>query len=403
MSVTAFVVGYGASVISATLPYARVAMDLSEGAMFWIFGITRALSLAGILFAFTADRQGRRDAFLVAFALIPVGNLLAGLLPTPVTFTIAQGITRIGVVGVAALAVVILAEELTPAVRALGIGIYAIAGSVGAGLGLLLLPIADGGDNRWRILFGLTALGLLALPLLNRFLEESRAFLRPSPRVGYAAVMESNEGRYLWTLAGIAFLVALFSSPAFNFVLERLVNDLEWTSRSATMLLVVASGVGTVGLLVGGRLADISGRRQVAGLGIIIGLIGGVGVYFVDTPVLLGVTIFLGTLGATMLTPAFAAHRSELFPTRVRASAAGLITNAGIVGSILGFVIGALVVDSIGLSRTIAFLGIGLLAAVWLVFQLPETKGRVLVERGGEAHPADGTGDHARVDELNPR
>lgn len=403
LSVTALVVGYGASVISATLPYVRVAMDLSEGAMFWIFGITRALSLAGILFAFTADRQGRRDAFLVAFALIPVGNLLAGLLPSPVTFTIAQGITRIGVVGVAALAVVILAEELTPAVRALGIGIYAIAGSVGAGLGLLLLPIADGGDNRWRILFGLTALGLLALPLLNRFLEESRAFIRPSPRVGYAAVMESNEGRYLWTLAGIAFLVALFSSPAFNFVLERLVNDLEWTSRSATMLLVVASGVGTVGLLVGGRLADTSGRRQVAGLGIIIGLIGGVGVYFVDTPVLLGVTIFLGTLGATMLTPAFAAHRSELFPTRVRASAAGLITNAGIVGSILGFVIGALVVDSIGLSRTVAFLGIGLLLAVWLVFQLPETKGRVLVERGGEAHPADGAGEHARVDEFNPR
>lgn len=404
MSVAALVVGYGASVISATLPYARVAMDLSEGAMFWIFGITRALSLAGIAFAFAADRQGRRDVFLVALALIPVGNLLAGLLPNPITFTIAQAITRIGVVGVASLAIVILAEELTPGIRALGIGIYAIAGSIGAGIGLLLLPIADGGEERWRILFGLTALGLLALPLINRFLEESRAFLRPATRFGYRAIMESSEGRFLWTLGGIAFLVALFSSPTFNFVLERLVNDLEWTSRSATLLLVVASGVGTVGLLVGGRLADLVGRRQAAGIGIALGLIGGVGFYFVDSPTLLGLSIFLGTLGATMLTPAFAAQRSELFPTRVRASAAGLVTNAGIVGSIIGFVVGALVVDSIGLSRTIGFLGLGLLIAIWLVFQLPETRGRHLIERGGDGYASTGDRDElARVDQVNPR
>ncbi len=386
MSVAAFVVGYGASMISATLPYARVAMDLSEGSMFWIFGITRAASLAGILFAFSADRRGRRDAFLVAFALVPVGNLLAGLLPNPVFFTIAQSITRIGVVAVAALAVVILAEELTPGRRALGIGIYAVAGSIGAGLGLLVLPFAESGSDRWRILFGVTALGLLALPLFNKYLEESRAFFKPATKVGLAAITESDEGRYLWTLCGIAFLVALFSSPAFNFVLERLVNDLEWTARSATWLLIIASGVGTIGLLVGGRLADVVGRRQTAAIGIALGLVGGVGFYFVDSWFTLAVTVFLGTLGATMLTPAFAAQRSELFPTRVRASAGGFITNAGIVGSIVGFIIGAVVVDTIGLSRTVAVLGVGLLAAVWLVLQLPETKGRVLVERGGDTY-----------------
>jgi MFS family permease len=100
-----------------------------------------------------------------------------------------------------------------------------------------------------------------------------------------------------------------------------------------------------------------------------------------------------------MLTPAFAAQRSELFPTRVRASAGGFITNAGIVGSILGFLIGALVVDTIGLSRTVAFLGLGLLAAVWLVFQLPETKGRVLVE--SYATPAE-VEEPAWVEEARP-
>jgi MFS family permease len=231
--------------------------------------------------------------------------------------------------------------------------------------------------------------------LLNRFLEETRAFTRPSSAPGYNAIMHTGEGRYLWTLGGIAFLVAVFSSPAFNFVLERLVNDLEWTATSATWLLVIASGIGTIGLLIGGRLADVVGRRQAAALGILVGLAGGVGFYFVDSTLLLGVTVFLGTLGATMLTPAFAAQRSELFPTRVRASAGGFITNAGIVGSILG----ALVVDTIGLSRTVAFLGLGLLAAVWLVFQLPETKGRVLVEN--YATPAE-VEEPAWVEEARP-
>ncbi len=379
MSMVAFVSGYGASMISATLPYARISLDLSEGGMFWIFGVTRALSLFGVLFLLTADRGGRRDPLLVAFALIPVGNLLTGLLPSPVTFAVAQSVTRIGVVAVAALGVVILAEELTAQRRAFGIGISALAGSMGAGLGLLILPLADRGPDVWRILFGLTTFGLLILPLLNRFLIETRAYVRPTSHVGYSEIVESGSGRYFWTLAGMAFFIAAFSSPAFSFVLERLINDLEWTSRSATWLVIVLSGFGTVGLLVGGRLADVYGRRVTSVTAMALGVAGGMGFYFVSAPLLLGAAIFLGTLGATMLTPAFAAHRSELFPTRIRATAAGMVTNAAIVGSIVGFVIGAFVVDSIGLSRTIAILGLGLLVAAWLVLQLPETRGRDLV------------------------
>lgn len=379
MSLVAFVAGYGASTISHTLPFARTALDVSEGGMFWIFGITRALSLVGVMFAITADRMGRRDPLLVAFALIPVGNLLTGLIANPIVFTVAQSLTRIGVVAVAALAVVFLAEELTPGRRAFGIGIYALAGSMGAGFGLIILPFAETGDDRWKILFGLTALGLLVLPVLNKFLTESRAFTRPSTRASYSEIVSSGNGRHFWILAGVAFCIAAFASPTFDFVLERMINDLGWTSGSTTLLLVLASGVGTIGLLVGGRMADDMGRRLTAVIAIGIGLIGGVGFYFVTNGPLLALTVFLGTFGATMLTPAFAAQRSELFPTSIRATAAGFITNAGIVGSIAGFAIGALVVDSIGLPRTVAVLGLGLIVAIWLVLQLPETKGKDLL------------------------
>ncbi len=379
MSLVAFVSGYGASAISHTLPFARTGLDLSEGGMFWVFGITRAASLAGLLFAISADRGGRRDPLLFAFALIPTGNLLTGLVPHPVVFAITQSVTRIGVVAVAALAVVILSEELTPGRRAFGIGIYALAGAMGAGLGLLILPLAERGDDVWRILFGFTALGLLVLPVLNRFLNESRAYSRQSNAGDFSAVLASGAGRYFFFLAGIAFFIAAFASPAFDFVLERLINDLEWSTSSATWLLVVFSGIGTVGLLVGGRAADRIGRRVTTVVAIVIGVVGGVAFYFVSTGPLIAAAVFLGTLGATMLTPAVAAHRAELFPTRIRATAAGLITNVAIVGSMTGFIIGALVVDSIGLPRTISLLGLGLFASILMVLQLPETKGKDLV------------------------
>lgn len=379
MSLVGIVVGYGAAMISSTIPFVRSALDVSEGGMFGILAVTRALSLFGVVFAFTADREGRREPFLAAFSLIPIGNLLTGLFPNTVLFTLAQSITRIGVVAVAALSIVYLAEELTPGRRAFGIGVYGVSGAVGGGLALIILPFADTGDERWRLLFGFTALGLLVLPMLNRFLAESRAFERTTSRVGYQAVMSSESAGFFWVLASAAFLIAAFSGPAFDFVLERLITGLEWETRDAALLLIVFSGLGTIGLLIGGRAADVVGRRVTMAVAIVIGLIGGVGFYYSSTGPLLAASVFLGTLGATMLTPAFAAVRTELFPTRLRASASGLITNTAIVGALVGFGVGRLVVDRIGLSQTILLLSVGLLVALWLVLQLPETRGKDLI------------------------
>ncbi len=102
--------------------------------------------------------------------------------------------------------------------------------------------------------------------------------------------------------------------PAFDFVLERLINDLSWESGAARFLLIVFSGVGAVGLLVGGRMADRIGRKPTTITALAIGLVGGVGFYMLDSGWFLAASIFLATLGATMLTPSFGAQRAELFP-----------------------------------------------------------------------------------------
>ncbi len=379
MLFVALVAGYGGSQLSHTLPFARHALDLSEGTMNWVFAATRVASFLGLAFMVIADRRGRRMPFLIAFVLLPVGNLLTSIAPDPVTFTLAQSLTRVAVIAVAGLAIVILAEELTPRIRALGLGLYALAGAAGSGLGLTLLPIADASDSSFRILFAITGIGLLAVPLLVRFLGESRAFVSYERKVTFRTALKAGLSRHFWPMAAISFLIAMFSSPATSFVMERLVDNLAWETAPARFLLMVFSGLGTVGVLIGGRLADQIGRKRTTIISLMVGLVGGVGFYTQDSGWVLAPAIFLATMGLGMLTPSLGAHRSELFPTRVRATAAGWITNVAIGGSIAGFTIGGLVVDRIGLSTTITALGGGLLIAALLVTRLPETRGMDLV------------------------
>jgi MFS family permease len=196
--------------------------------------------------------------------------------------------------------------------------------------------------------------------------------------------------RFFWPLATVAFFVAAFASPAFDFVLERLINDLEWDAGASRFLLIVFSGIGVgAGVLSGGRLADTIGRRPTSSLAIILGLIGGVAFYTFDSGWMLAPSILIASLGTAMFGPAFAAHRSELFPTRVRATAAAWVSNVAILGSIVGFAVGGLFADSFGLSATVAMLGLGLLVAIVVVLALPETRGIDLI--GATAGPTAAT------------
>lgn len=378
MAVAGFIVAFAGSLITHALPFIRRSLLITEGQMSFVFAFTRFVALAAILFSLWGDRRGRRTPFLAAFLIIPFANLATAMLPGPIFFTITQAVTRIGVMAVTGLAIVLLAEELEPRIRGYGIAVYALAAALGNGTSLLLLPIADRSDEAWRFLFGLSALGIFAFPMLARFLRESRAFRVPEYHVPLSAVIKEGHGQYVWTLGAIAFFVSAFASPALDFGLERLIDDLGWTTGSARLLVMVASGIGVTGLLAGGRLADSVGRRPTEIFAIIVGLAGGLAFYFLESGPALAVGLFLGTFGASALSPALAAHRTELFPTRMRATASAWVANSGIVGSIAGFLVGAALIDAIGLSATVGLLGIGLVVAVGLIFPLPETKGRDL-------------------------
>ncbi len=391
MAVAGVAAAYGGSLLTHTFPFARKSMGLTEGEMSWVVAVIRTASLGALAFSTFGDRRGRRLPFLVAFSLLPLANVATALFPGVTTFVAFQSVTRIGAVGVSALAVVILAEELNPKLRGYGLGIFALAGALGGGLSLLILPLADISDDSWRILFGLSGLMLLGVPLLRTFLGESRAFVPAPRRPPLAAVLRRGHARYLVPLAAMAFCISLFSAPGVKFALERLVDDLRWDTDQARLLLMVFSGLGTLGVLVGGRLSDLAGRRPTEVLALVAGLAGGVSFYVFDSGWVLGPALFLSAFGAAALSPALAAHRAELFPTGLRATAIAWINNAAILGGIAAFIVGGLVIDTIGLSTFMVLLSGSVIVAAFLVIPLPETAGRDLVTRRATPSAANAT------------
>jgi MFS family permease len=383
LGAVAFSQGWTSNVFTHTLAYTRVTFGLTDQGIADVEAVVRATALIALLLSWWADHRGRRGPLLIAFLILPAANLATAFAPSLPVFAALQGVARIGTIALGALGLLVIAEEVNPAVRGYASAVFALGLSMGAGFGLLLTPAAQAGDETWRLLFGASALPLLLFPLLALRLRESRAF-RPGTRAPLVAALRGGLARHFWPMAGLSFAVTAFTGPGAGFLNPRLVNDLDWGQGKATLLLVLASTPAVLlGLLAGGRASDLVGRRPTELVAIAVGVAGGVTAYFSEEAWAIGLGVFLSILGSSAFAPAFTAQRAELFPTEVRATAGAWLINAAILGGLGGFVAGRFAIGAWGVPVTIAGLGGVLLAASSLLILLPETKGADLL--GGEA------------------
>ena len=169
--------GFGQSQASASLPFTRDGLGLSEGEMSLLLGIARLAAFAALPLGWLGDHRGRRKPFLWAMTLIVVGGSLTGLVTEAWQFGLFHSVLRTGTAAVSGLAVVILAENASLRIRAYAISFYGAAVSLGSGLALMVIPLADGGGQAWRIPHLLTAIGFLLLPFLIRNVPESTVYI----------------------------------------------------------------------------------------------------------------------------------------------------------------------------------------------------------------------------------
>lgn len=379
MVATGFVQSFAGSLLVVTLAFSRPDLGLSQGQASWMLAIIRLGSFTAVAYAMWGDRFGRRRPLLAALLTLLAANLATALVPGVVGFTLTQGVARAASGAVAALAIVYLAEEISPHIRSFAMGIWGVAGSLAGGLAFLVAPAFELPPNRWRWLFGLSAIGLAVYPLLTKHLRESRAYVDSLERPPVREVLQGDRARRFWPLAGAALAVGAFSGPAVSFASDYLINDLDWSVLASSLTIISAGALGATGLLIGGRAADIWGRRPVVIIGMALGAAGGTAFYWQNSRLLI-LWIVVGSFGSSIFVPAFSAMRSELFPTRNRAVAGALLSAMSVTGAILGLAFGSLAIDRWGLPTAVTVLAGVAIVAIPLILMLPETKGAMLHE-----------------------
>ena len=370
--------GFAQSQAAATLPFTRAGLGLTEGQMSLLLGLARMAAFAALPLGWLGDHRGRRRPFLFSLTLVIFGGTVAGLAFEAWQFGVAQAILRTGTAAMGGLAIVLLAEQTSIHIRAYAISFYGAAVSFGGGLALMTLPLADGGGQSWRIPHLMISLGLLVMPFLIRNVPESHIFLEDHEERHWRDLATGEWAGRFWVVVIIAFLVSAFSAVALAFSTTRMIEYLGLSTGSTVFIALLGGTLGGLGFFVGGHLADAWGRRRTTVVSLLLAVGGGLVIYWSNSIPLIVVAVMVSSFGTFAFVPAGGSHRTELFPTGLRASANTAATNLGLVGSGLGLILGIFTIDRFGLSQTVSILGIGMVIAAFLTLLLPETRGQDL-------------------------
>jgi len=350
-------------------------------------GTIRLAALGSLPLAALADRVGRRRVMLGCTALGLAVTALAALSPSYWWFVALFALGRPLLAGTNAISGVIAAEETHSRDRAKAIALVTAAWGGGTGLIAVVRGVA-GTALSWRGLFGLTLIPLLALPLLGRRLEEPDRFERIRGAAGVAVAHSRHLlgrapaalRRRLWLICLLITMLGLVTGPA-NALLFVYSESVLGLPRLATAAMVVGAGILGLGGLVAGRwAADRLGRRVTAGTSQAVIALAAMLTYSGSAAAAIA-GYLLAVVAASVFAPAIGALAAELFPTGIRATVAGWMSVAGVLGAVGGLVLfGVLVTALDDFLVAAAAVALPVLALSPLYARFPETQGMELEE-----------------------
>jgi MFS family permease len=376
--------GYLGTLLSQTTTFAADEFGADNAAQGAALAATRVGVLVALVAAFAADRLGRRRCLVGSLAGAALVSATTATVPGLLWFTVSQIVARGLTTGADVLRAVMAAEEMPAGARAYAISLAAMCAGLGSGMVVWLLPIADVAPWAWRVLFALALVFCPLVLLAGRGLPESRRFVAHRtdavrPRLG-------QHRNRLVLLAGSAMLSALFVAPASQLQNTYLRDERGFSAPRIALFTLLTSTPAGLGVFFGGRLSDLYGRRRIG----VIGLCGGV------TGILIsywfgGPALWAGALGGTLVgglvIPALVVYGPELFPTRLRGRANGVITLVGVMGSSAGLLLVGALSDRWRFGPAFSIVAVGPVIVAFLVAtRYPETAHRELEE----LNPDDG-------------
>jgi EmrB/QacA subfamily drug resistance transporter len=172
-----FVVGLDNTIVNVALPTIHTDLDASVSQLQWVVdAYTLVVASLLILGGSTADRFGRARIFKIGLALFTAGSLLCSIAPSVELLIAFRMLQAIGGAMLNPVAMSIIRNTFTdPNERAQAIGIW---GGV-IGLSMALGPVLGGAlveGIGWRSIFWVNVpIGLAAIVMTARYVEESRA------------------------------------------------------------------------------------------------------------------------------------------------------------------------------------------------------------------------------------
>ena len=390
VSLGLFFENYDLGLVNAALPQIAEGLGMRAEDTGYYLSLIRLGGVGAFLLIPLADRIGRRRTFLLCLTGMSLGTFATALSQTPVQFALCQMLSRIFLLTAAALAVVILVEELPAELRGGGIGLLSILGGIGFGLGAALYAAIEVLPFGWRSLYAVGLLPVFLLPFLRRSLRETRRFeASRGAEAGRAAaswlapvalLARSNPRRA--AAVGLAGLLGSMGGIAFHQYTSWFLKNVHGWAPPEYALMVIGGGlIALLGNVVGGRGSDRFGRRRVGFAGWVLFPAFAALFYLGPSQALViawGLAMLCGSASDIVLR----AVATELFPTSHRATAGGWLVLVQTFGFSLGLLLVGILSDSAeDLPRVIVLLSFAsLAAAVVFVLLVPETTRRELEE-----------------------
>jgi putative MFS transporter len=384
---------YDRALLSLALKQIQAGLKIAESHLGAVLSIVRLGYLLSLLMTPFADVFGRRRLLLYTVFGYTIFTGLIAIAPGERTFVLFEIIARAFAGAEAAIAMVIVAEEVDAAHRGWAIGLLGGVSSVGYGLAAVVFYFINVIPYGWRGLYAIALLPLILIIPLRRSLPESARFekeklegLRPMKIWEPLAQLYSAYPRRLITMLSISFLGSMGGSAAGILFPKFLQERHNWSPGNVSSLVLFGGALGIMGAIVAGRMSDRYGRRVMGATFLFL------------SPIL---TIWMYTASGWSIVPAWIletffdiaastilnAYSAELFPTSYRSTAGSALAVAGTTGGALGLFFEGVLYNLTGShARAVCYLTVFWIISPMMMWFLPETSGRELEEISPEAN-----------------